>query len=148
MMYEAPKVTELVVTRHISASPQDVYDVWLDPQNPASLWEGAEHLILNVVEDGLFYWRTKYDGQVWPVYGRFLALDRQAGRIEHTWVGQGTQGLESTVSITLRAADGGTDFRLVHSGVPDDDFGRLAVYGWTMVADAIAAHLEQASTLA
>jgi uncharacterized protein YndB with AHSA1/START domain len=146
-MYEAPKVTELVVTRHIKASPEDVFDVWLDPQNPASLWEGAEELILEAAEGKLFYWRTKYDGKVWPVYGRFLVLDRQAGRIDHTWVGQGTQGLESTVSITLRAANGGTDLRLVHSGVPDDDFGHLAEYGWTMVADAIAKDLERSSTL-
>ena len=147
MMYQAPKVTELVVTRHIKASPQDVFDVWLDPQNPASLWEGAEQLILNAVEGELFYWRTKYEGSVWPVYGRFLVLDRQAGRIEHTWVGQGTQGLESTVSITLRAADGGTDFRLVHSGVPDDDFGRLAEYGWTKIATDVAEFVERSSTL-
>jgi uncharacterized protein YndB with AHSA1/START domain len=147
-MYEAPKVTELVVTRHINASPQDVFDVWLDPQNPASIWEGAEELILEAVQGKLFYWRTNFDGKVWPVYGRFLVLDRGAGRIDHTWVGQGTQGLESTVSITLRAADGGTDLRLVHSGVPDDDFGRLAAYGWTMVADAIAGDLERSSTVA
>ena len=146
-MYQAPKVTELVVTRRIAASPQDVFDVWLDPDNAASLWEGAEELILKPIEGELFYWRTNYDGKVWPVYGRFLVLDRQAGRIEHTWVGQGTQGLESIVSITLQAANAGTDFRLVHSGVPDDEFGRLAVYGWTMVADAIAADLE-GSTLA
>jgi uncharacterized protein YndB with AHSA1/START domain len=147
-MYEAPKVTELVVTRHIKASPQDVFDAWLDPQNPASLWEGAEELILEAAEGKLFYWRTNYDGKIWPVYGRFLVLDRQVGRIDHTWVGQGTQGLESTVSITLQAANGGTDLRLVHSGVPDDDFGRLAEYGWTMVADAIAKDLDRSSTVA
>jgi uncharacterized protein YndB with AHSA1/START domain len=144
-MYEEIKLTELVVTRHIKASPQDVFDVWFDPKNPASLWEGAEELILDPAEGKLFYWRTNYGGKVWPTYGRFLAIDREAGRIEHTWVGQGTKGLESIVSITFRAADGGTDFRLVHSGVPDDEFGRLAVYGWQMVADAIAADFERTS---
>jgi hypothetical protein len=61
-------------------------------------------------------------------------------------MGAGTKGLESTVSITLKAVDGGTDLRLVHSGVPDDDFGRLAVYGWTNVANAIAEHLEKSAT--
>ena len=146
MMYEEPKVTELVVTRHINASPQDVFDVWLDPKNPASLWEGADYLILNPAENELFYWRTNWDGKLWPTFGRFLVLDRQAGRIDHTWMGAGTKGLESTVSITLRAADGGTDFRLVHSGVPDDDFGRMAAYGWTNVANDVAEHLERAST--
>jgi uncharacterized protein YndB with AHSA1/START domain len=145
-MYEAPKVTELVVTRHIAASPQDVFDVRLDPQNPANLWEGAEQLVLNAAEGELFYWVIKYDGNIWPHYGRFLVVDRQAGRLEHTWMSAGTKGLESTVCITMQAANGGTDFRLVHSGVPDDEFGRMGIYGWTMVADAIAAHLERSST--
>ena len=80
-MYEAPKVTELVVTRHIAASPQDVFDVRLDPQNPANLWEGAEQLVLNAAEGERFYWVIKYDGNIWPHYGRFLVVDRQAGRL-------------------------------------------------------------------
>ena len=143
MIHEGLAVTDLVVTRHINASPEAVFDAWLDPKCAASLWEGADQLILDPVESALFYWVVTHEGERWPHYGRFLILDRAAGRIEHTWMSPATKGLETTVAIALVPRDGGTDFRLPHAGVPDDAPGRKHQEGWTMIAGAVAEHLER-----
>jgi len=143
MSFPSYKLVDIVVSRHIDAPPGNVFDAWLDPACPASLWEGAQQLVLDVTEGALFYWVVEYDGHAWQHYGRFHILDRTGGRIEHTWMSAGTRGLESCVRITLMpSATGGTDFRLVHAGLPDDELGNLARYGWTRIADEIAAHVE------
>jgi len=132
MMPALPKTTELTVTRTIAASPQDVYDVWIDPKSPGGPWYGATKAIVNPVIDGLFYHAMEFEGCNWPHYGRFTKLER--GRtIEHTWMSPATKGLESVVNLTFVAKGSQTEVTLRHSGVPDDEMGRMHQEGWTWV---------------
>jgi uncharacterized protein YndB with AHSA1/START domain len=129
-MREQMKTFEVTVSRTVNASPEEVFDVWLDPRSPGGLWFGVKRVIVNPVVDGLFYHVVEHEGRAWPHYGRFIHLDR--GRaIEHTWVSEATRGLESVVSITLKAANGRTDVTLRHTNVPDDEMGRGHEAGWT-----------------
>jgi uncharacterized protein YndB with AHSA1/START domain len=137
MNYKSPTQTELTVTRTIPASPAEIYDVWLDTSSPGSPWFGCERVILDAKVDGLFYHSVSHERREWAHYGRFVTLDRPR-RIEHTWVSEGTRGLESVVTITFAPAGDQTLVTLRHAGVPDDDFGRQHGEGWAFALGAIA----------
>jgi uncharacterized protein YndB with AHSA1/START domain len=131
------KLMDITVKRTIPATPEKVYDVWIDPKSPGGPWHGAERVILNAVVDGLYYLAIKHEGRVWPHYGRFARLER--GRlIEHTWMSEGTKGLESLVTITLEPRGEETEMTLRHSGVPDDEMGRRHEEGWSWILSALA----------
>lgn len=136
MNYTIPKQTELTLTRVIAARPTEVYDGWLDARSPGSPWFGCKRVILDVKVDGLFYHSVSYEGREWAHYGRFVLLDRPR-RIQHTWVSEGTRGLESLLTISLEPEGDATRVTLCHSGVPDDDFGRQHGEGWAHMLGAI-----------
>jgi uncharacterized protein YndB with AHSA1/START domain len=130
------KTIEVTVTRTINGPPDQVFDVWLDTKSPGGPWFGAERVVLNAEVDGLFFIAMKQGERGRPHYGRFIRLER--GRtIEHTWMSESTHGLETTVTITLTARDGKTDFVLRHVGLPDDDDGRAHERGWNWFASRV-----------
>jgi uncharacterized protein YndB with AHSA1/START domain len=131
------KLTEVTVTHMIPATPEKVYDVWLDPKSPGGPWFGAERCILNPVVDGLFYNLVKHENRLWPHFGRFTQLER-GRRIEHTWMSEATKGAESVVSITLEARGDETELTLRHSGVPDDEIGLRHKDGWSWILSMLA----------
>lgn len=128
---------DLTVTRMISASPEEIFDVWIDPKSPGSPWFGAERVILAPAVDGLFYHAVRHEGRVWAHYGRFLRLERPH-LIEHTWVSEATRGLESVVTVTFHLRSGRTEVVLRHAGVPDDRLGRQHEAGWGWVLSTLA----------
>jgi uncharacterized protein YndB with AHSA1/START domain len=133
----------LEFSRQIPASPDEVFDVWIDPTCPGGPWFSPQNeqqqskTILDAKVDGLFYHCVMAGGQSWVHYGRFTQLER--GKLaEHTWVCEATKGRESIVTTTFEARDGGTFVKLVHAGVPDDDEGRAQGNGWTWILGALA----------
>ena len=129
--------TSLTVSRKIAASPDEVFDVWIDASQPGSPWFGVARAVVQPVVDGLFYHLVQFEGHDWAHYGRFIALDRPR-RIEHTWVSEATRGLESVVQLTLLPEDGQTLLTLRHTNVPDDEMGRRHEEGWGYVLATIA----------
>jgi uncharacterized protein YndB with AHSA1/START domain len=126
------KLIALTVTRTIPAPVEKVFDVWMDRTSPGGPWFGADRVILNPVVDGLFYIGVKHEGRAWPHYGRFIAIERPH-KVEHTWMSEGTQGVESVVTVTFESRGDQTEATLRHSGVPDDEMGRKHQEGWTWV---------------
>jgi uncharacterized protein YndB with AHSA1/START domain len=137
MKQTATGQTDLTVTRLITASPAQVYDVWLDKSSPGGPWFGCKRAVVDARVDGLFYSCVDFQDREWAHYGRFVTLERP-GHIVHTWVSEATQGLESVVSLTFEEKDGQTLVTLRHTGVPDDDAGRQHADGWAYVLDCIA----------
>ena len=142
MNYTTPKQTELTLTRLIPASAAEVYDAWLDARSPGGPWFGCKRVILDAKVDGLFYHCVSHEGREWAHYGRFVALERPR-RIEHTWVSEGTRGLESVLTVTFAPEGNKTRVTLRHTGVPDDDFGRQHGEGWNYVLGAIEERFAQ-----
>jgi uncharacterized protein YndB with AHSA1/START domain len=134
------KLTEITVSRTISASPENVFDVWMDAKSPGGPWFGSDRVILNPIVDGLFYLAVKHEGRTWPHYGRFLQIDRPRV-VEYTWMSEGTKGAESIVTVTLEPRGEQTEVTLLHSGVPDDEMGRKHKDGWAWVLSALAESL-------
>lgn len=130
------KTIDLKLTKHVKATPEQVYDVWIDAKSPGGPWFGAAHVVLNATVGGLFYLCPEHEGKRWPHFGRFVTLER-GKTIEHTWMSESTKGLETTVKLTFTAKDGGTQVELVHLGVPDDEQGRGHQEGWDYVLGCI-----------
>ena len=130
-------LTEVTVVRTIPASPENVYDLWINPKSPGGPWYGGERVIVNPVVDGLFYLAAKHEGRIWPHYGRFLRLERPRV-VEYTWMSEGTKGAESIVTLTMEPRGGETEVTLRHSGVPDDEMGRRHKDGWTWILNTLA----------
>jgi uncharacterized protein YndB with AHSA1/START domain len=45
------KTMELILTRSVSAPPEDVYDAWLDTKAPGSPWFGIDRAIIHPVSE-------------------------------------------------------------------------------------------------
>ena len=129
--------TDITVNRTIPASPEKIYDVWIDPKSPGGPWHGAERVIFNPVVDGLYYLAIKHEGRVWPHYGRFTKMERPR-LVEFTWMSEGTKGAESVVTVTLQPRGDQTEVTLRHAGVPDDELGHQHKEGWTWILNALA----------
>jgi uncharacterized protein YndB with AHSA1/START domain len=130
-------LTEITVARLIPAPAAEAFDVWIDPHSPGGPWFGAARLIINPVVDGLFYSAVSHERKTWAHYGRFIAIERPR-RVEHTWVSEGTRGLETMVTVTFDPQGEQTNVTLTHSGVPDDETGRKHKDGWTFVLSSLA----------
>ena len=136
------KTFDITMSRTIRATPEQVFDVWLDPKSPGGPWFGSERAIVHAVVDGLFYHSVEHQGRTWAHYGRFIALDR-GKKIEHTWVSEATKGIETVLTLVLVPKDNGTEVKLTHTNVPDDEMGRGHADGWGSILGAIAQRLEK-----
>jgi uncharacterized protein YndB with AHSA1/START domain len=130
---------EVCVSRDILAPAQVLYDTWLDNARPGGPWHGAKKVMINAKVDGLFYHAVDFAGKTWNHYGRFLRLER-ARLIEHSWMSEATQGIDSIVRMSLAQLGGGTLVTLTHQRLPDDHMGRSHEQGW----EALLEGLEQA----
>jgi uncharacterized protein YndB with AHSA1/START domain len=126
---------EVRVERTIPASPEEVFDAWLDPKVPGNPWNMAEKLLLNPQVDGFFFWHVRGTSH----YGRFTQIEKPA-RIQHTWVSPNTLGLESTVTVTFQKRGEDTLMTLTHSGLPDTEGGRGHEKGWNYFLDIFPNH--------
>lgn len=142
---------DITVSRFIRGPIHEVFDVWFDPQHPGGPWHGARKVIMNLAVDGCFYFgndrmsaRTKNPAiragsELLGHFGRFTKLERPF-RADHTWMSELTQGVETTVSVTFEARDGGTELTIVHAGIPDEENGRGHERGWTFLVGRCAEH--------
>jgi uncharacterized protein YndB with AHSA1/START domain len=131
------KLTESTISRTILAPAEKVFGVWMDPQSPGGPWFGAERLILNPAVDGLFYLVIKDEARTWPHYGRFTRIERPH-QVEYTWMSDGTQGVESVVSVAFEPRGDHTEVTLRHSGIPEDEIGLRHKDGWNWVLSMLA----------
>jgi uncharacterized protein YndB with AHSA1/START domain len=133
------KTIDLELTRTIPASPDEVFDGWLDPQCPGTPWSIAEKLILDARVDGLYFWLfTNEAGEAKPHYGRFTIVDRPA-KVQYTWMSLHTRGLESLVTVIFQQKGEDTLLTLRHENLPDDEFGRGHDTGWSKLLSQFAA---------
>ena len=75
-MTNSTKTIESKAERRVPASPDEVFDAWLNPKIPGNPWDAAEKFILDPKVDGFFYWTLKGTSY----YGRFTGVERP-GRI-------------------------------------------------------------------
>jgi uncharacterized protein YndB with AHSA1/START domain len=129
------KTVEITVERTIPAPPSEVFDAWLDPNVPGTLWHEHDKLIFDPKVDGLWYLFTLAHGRNGtPHYGRFVELNRPR-LIQHSWVSPHTLGEESIVTVTFEKKKEGTRLILLHSGLPGEAMAKLHEEGWNSILD-------------
>lgn len=132
------KTMELNFQRTIPAPPAEVYDAWLDTQNPGNPWYQSDRLDFKPKPGGLYHFmRIKDSGQEMPHYGRFVALERPH-RIQLAWMSLFTRGLESVVTVTFEAKGQDTLLKLKHENLPDDGYGHGHKH-WEVLLEQLAA---------
>src|SRR5262249_39169221 len=74
-MTERIRTYELTLNRTLAASPEEVYDAWLDPNLPCNPWHGSKRLDWNPRVGGLWYFLHLTTSKGWPPerphFGRF-----------------------------------------------------------------------------
>jgi uncharacterized protein YndB with AHSA1/START domain len=136
------KTFDLTLTRTIPASPEEVFDGWLDPENPGTPWHGSQKLVLEPKVDSLWHFTHVFDELVLPHYGRFTTLER-GKKIQYTWMSRHTLGLESLVTVNLQKKGEDTLLTLTHANIPDDEYGRAHETGWKGLLEAFEARILQ-----
>lgn len=100
MMTIPANAVDVTVARTIPGPPGDVFDAWLDPKVPGTLWHEHEKLIFDPKPDGLWYLFTlAHQGGGTAHYGRFVEINRPGGRIRHSWMSRHTLGEESVEDV-------------------------------------------------
>lgn len=135
MMTIPANAVDVTVARTIPGPPGDVFDAWLDPKVPGTLWHEHEKLIFDPKPDGLWYLFTLAH-QGTAHYGRFVEINRPGGRIRHSWMSRHTLGEESVVTVSFRKTKEGTLITLVHSGLPNEDMAKAHETGWNSILEA------------
>lgn len=117
------------VPRSYPASPQRVFDAWINPASvKAWLAEGKE-ISIDPREGGLFYIEMPWQDRIYPHYGRYLRVE-PPHLLEFTWVSEGSHGKESVVLIEFKPNGKGTDLVLTHDGLPNEEMAKSHEGGW------------------
>ena len=149
-MIPKTKLIDITVKRTIPASADRVFDAWMDPKSPGGPWFESAALIFAPAPPtagSLFYFTILWEERSWALYGRFVEI-RRPGKVEYTWVGEGTRGVESTVTVTFEARGKETEVTLRHANLPDDELGRQTEFGWAHILESVAEALAKKSVSA
>mgnify|MGYP006268100277 FL=1 len=105
---------EFTVDTIINASPERIYEAWLDSDEHSDM-TGGDALITDDVDDKFSAW----DGYIW---GTTLEL-RENEYIKQTWRTQDFEDDQdySTVEIFFEAVDEGTKITIKHTDLSDAD---------------------------
>jgi uncharacterized protein YndB with AHSA1/START domain len=136
--------TSVRVTRSFRASPERVFDAWLEPEKIAKwMLAPASGEIVRVDVDarlgGSFNFVVRRDGEDVAHVGEYLELDRPR-RLVFTWGVPRYAAQVSRVSLDLVAVGSGTELTLTHERVLVDYASRTQT-GWATILGAVAAAL-------
>ncbi|OAO04429.1 hypothetical protein A8B75_07360 [Sphingomonadales bacterium EhC05] len=144
-------MADLEITRHFAASPKIVFAFVTRPEHLAQWW-GPEGIHLG--EHDLDFTRLGPwgsvmhgdEGATYKVTGQVLAIE-EGQSVSFTWAWHDeadVRGDESRVTFSVYAdGKGGTDFVMLHSGLPDDDSANNHEDGWTSSLVKLIAYAEK-----
>jgi uncharacterized protein YndB with AHSA1/START domain len=138
------------VTRRFDASPERVFDAWLDPGMIGKWMFGPalrEEEVLRIVADarvgGSFSFLVRRQGQEIDHVGKYREIDRPR-RLIFTWGIAGESEDESLVIIEIVPQETGAELTLTHEmGAKWADYAGRTEAGWTKMLEALAATLVQ-----
>lgn len=144
-MSEAPVIR---IERRLAASPERVFDAWLDPTMIGRFMFGAHLRDEQVVSlsnearvGGVFHYKVTRGGVLIDHTGTYRALDRPR-RIVFTWGVDAEQGDLSVVTIDLAPDGDGCLLTLTHRLDPDwAEYAERTQAGWTKIVGDLAAAL-------
>ncbi len=136
------------VIRRFAATPERVFDAWLDPALIGTWMFGASihneevvRIALDARVGGSFSFVVRRDGQEIDHVGEYLEIVRPR-RLAFTWgVAQDVPD-RSRVIVEIVPLDAGSELTLTHELHPEwADFADRAAASWTRMLDRLAATL-------
>jgi uncharacterized protein YndB with AHSA1/START domain len=137
------KVPAIVLTRQLGAAPERVYDAWLSTS--WGEWAGPQGVRGDVVlmepRIGGRYRVVMHlpNGNTLTVGGVYRELTRPA-KIVMSWKWE-HEDADTTVTLTFRAKDQGTELTLHHEGFANAERRDSHAGGWAGTLDKLAAYL-------
>lgn len=132
-------MTTLTLTRHFAADPDTVFDFVTKSENLIKWWgpEGMtcpDHDLDFTTKGPWGSVMVSPEGNRFKVTGQVDLID-PPNAVELTWAwhdDNDKRGHESRVRFEVRPdGDGGTEFRLIHSGLADEESMKNHEMGWT-----------------
>jgi uncharacterized protein YndB with AHSA1/START domain len=148
-MNSRPNV-QVRLARRFNASPERVFDAWLDPKLIGQWMFGKalrEEEVLRIAVDarvgGAFSFLVRRGGQEIDHIGRYLAIERPK-RLAFTWgiAGESTDGSRVTIDIVPDGA--GCELTLTHEMAAKwAEYAERTKAGWTRMLDVLATTLDR-----
>jgi len=135
----------VVVTRRFDASPERVFDAWLDPDVVATWMFGPnvrdEEVVRMTIDGrvgGSFSFVVRRQGQEIDHIGEYVEIERPK-RMVFTWAVRQDQPDTSRITIDIVPADGGCELTLIQELHPSwADYARRAEEAWAKMLAALA----------
>ena len=137
------------ITRRFSASPQRVFDAWLDPAmigrwmfGPALREEEVLRIAVDARVGGSFSFLVRRGGHQIDHVGEYLEIDRPR-RLVFTWGIREHLPDTSRVTIEIVPQDTGCEINLTHELHPDwADYAKRTEEGWTKMLGMLGTLLD------
>jgi uncharacterized protein YndB with AHSA1/START domain len=134
----------LQVVRRLPASPDEVFDAWIDAESLREwMCPGTTHVSIAEVDPrlgGRFRIVMSDETGDTEHTGEYREL-RRPERLVFTWISKNTLDRETLVTVELRPIGQETELTLTHERLPDDEARRKHERGWTAIVEKLAAHL-------
>jgi uncharacterized protein YndB with AHSA1/START domain len=133
------------VTRQISASPERVFDAWLDPKKAGKfLFATATGQMVRAGIDpsvgGKFIFVDRRDGEDVEHTGEYLEIDRPRRLVFQFALPQYSPD-STQVTVEIEPLGKGSQVTLTHDGV-DAEYESRTEDGWTRILDGLARAVE------
>ena len=139
--------TPLRIVRLLSASAEEIFDAWVDPESLA-VWMCPGSVRRAVVEadprvGGRFRILMQGPDCDYEHTGEYLVVERPS-RLVFTWISEGTQGRPTTVSVEMSPrGEGLTELTLTHEGLPDEKAEASHRSGWGGILEKLGTALRE-----
>ena len=132
---------KLETSRVIKASPEALYDAWLDPSMLAKFMRpGPDMSVPEVKADarvgGRFLIVMRVGDQDLPHEGTYKVLDRP-NQLAFTWESPMSPIEDSTVTVDFAPVEGGTRVTLNHVRFPNEESRANHEAGWGRILDTL-----------
>ncbi len=133
---------QMECTRFIAASPEKLFDAWLDPEMLTRFMLPGDNMSVPEASTdpkvgGRFLVMMRAGDQDLPHAGTYKTIDRP-NRLAFTWESPMSPIEDSTVTIDFDKADGGTNVRLTHVRFPSEESRDNHKAGWGRILDTLA----------
>ena len=144
-MTEAKRIT-VRVSHAYSASPERVFDAWLDPKTAAKFFIATEsgevvRCEIDARVGGTFTVIDRRDGDDVLHAGKYIEIDRPRRLVFDFAVPQYSQEW-TRVTIDIVARGSGCELTLTHDGILED-YTRQTEHGWTTILASLEKTLIQ-----